>query len=81
MGVALRASAPGLEGPTENSVELTRAPRGPGVGRELVLSDLDHIESDEPVFPQVAPGSAASLRMLLACDFVPIGMEVLIQPG
>jgi RimJ/RimL family protein N-acetyltransferase len=31
------------------------------------------------VFAQVATGNAASLRAFLACGFVPIGSEVLIE--
>jgi len=37
--------------------------------------------SGEPLFAQVAPGNAASLRAFLAAGFVPIGAEVLFPRG
>jgi len=70
----------GLAGRREMSIELTGASHGGGVGRELVEGALAHLDSDDFVFAQVAPGNAASVRMFLACRFVPIGSEVLIEP-
>lgn len=68
----------GLVGRLEVSVELTGAAAGSGAGRDLVTAGLAGLPDDEPVFAQVSPGNAASLRMFLACGFVPIGSEVLI---
>lgn len=70
----------GLVGRIEMSVQLTGAPLGAGAGRDLVMAALDEFDADELVFAQVAPGNAASLRAFLACGFVPIGSEVLIEP-
>ena len=71
----------GLVGRTELSVELTAAEQGRGTGRALIDEALHHVGADEWVFAQVAAGNAASLRAFLACGFVPIGSEVLIELG
>lgn len=70
----------GLVGRTEMSVELMSAPTAGGVGRRLIAAALHDVDDQELVFAQVAPGNAASLRAFLACAFVPIGSEVLIEP-
>lgn len=70
----------GLVGRTELSVELTGAPLGTGAGRALILGGLARRPVDELVFAQVSPGNSASLRAFLACGFVPIASEVLIEP-
>lgn len=70
----------GLVGRTELSVEVTDGHHGNGTGRDLILAGLATISSDRWVFAQVAPGNAASLRAFLACDFTPIGSEILIDP-
>lgn len=73
----------GLVGRTEISIELTGAAMGGGSGRELIRGGLasiaEHHGPNGPVFAQVAPGNALSLRSFLACGFVPIGSEVLIE--
>lgn len=71
----------GLVGRTEMSVELVGAVHGRGAGRGLIAEGLRAVGHDELVFAQVAPGNAASLRAFLASGFVPIGSEVLIEPG
>lgn len=70
----------GLVGRLEISIELTDAAHGTGAGRQLVASALAGRRPGDLVFAQVAPGNAASVRMFLACGFVPIGSEVLIEP-
>jgi hypothetical protein len=70
----------GLVGRREMSVELfdpQTASRG--AGRELIRQALGLVPADAPVWAQVAPGNAASLRAFLRCGFVPIGAEVLID--
>jgi len=69
----------GLVDRTEVSIELTSAEHGAGTGRRLLAAALATIDADQWVFAQVAPGNAASLRLFLACGFVPIGSEVLIE--
>jgi hypothetical protein len=69
----------GLAGRVELSVELTRGRRR-GDGRALIGAGLASVAPGSPVFAQVAPGNATSLRAFLASGFVPIGSEVLIHP-
>ncbi len=53
------------------------ARRDAGAGRAIVAAGLSLLPEGTPVFAQVAPGNAASLRAVLAAGFVPIGAEVL----
>jgi hypothetical protein len=71
----------GLVDRVEISVELTGAGHGTGAGRALIADGLAEIGRGDLVFAQVAPGNAASLRAFLACGFVPIASEVLIEPA
>ena len=71
----------GLAGRREISIELTGASHSNGSGRDLIASALAAQPSDEFVFAQVAPGNAASVRMFLACGFIPIGSEVIVEPA
>lgn len=71
----------GLVDRIEISVELTGAPGGSGAGRALLMGALAHLDAGDVVFAQVAPGNAASVRMFLACGFVPLGSEVLFEPA
>ncbi|MET0908157.1 MAG: hypothetical protein ABWZ99_01710 [Ilumatobacteraceae bacterium] len=70
----------GLVGRWEVSVERYDTGGGGGHGRRLIRSGLARIPAGERCWAQVAPGNAASLRAFLACGFVPIGSEVLIDP-
>lgn len=70
----------GLVGRLEMSVQLFSGVREPGAGRRLIALALALVDADQPVFAQVAPGNAASLRAFLACGFVPIGAETLLSP-
>ncbi|MET0919873.1 MAG: GNAT family N-acetyltransferase [Acidimicrobiia bacterium] len=49
-----------------------------GTGRALAAAALGLVPAGEPVFAQVAPGHAQSLRAALGAGFRPIGGEVLI---
>jgi len=72
----------GLAERREISIELTDVVHGNGTGRDLIaaaLSTSGFVDPDEFLFAQVAPGNAASVRMFLACGFVPIGSEVLLE--
>lgn len=66
----------GLAGRMEVSLEVEPAHRGQGLGRRL-LSAVRTLVGAEPVFAQVAPGNAASLRAFVAAGFTPLGAEVL----
>jgi hypothetical protein len=70
----------GLVGRTEISIELTGVAPARGFGRDVLRAALQHVPDGEFVFAQVSPGNAASVRMFLACGFVPIGGEVIIEP-
>jgi GNAT superfamily N-acetyltransferase len=67
----------GLVGRWEISLELAPAARGRGLGRAMIAAARALLPADEPVFAQVAPGNAQSLRAFLAAGFRPIGSEVL----
>jgi hypothetical protein len=66
----------GLAGRTEMSFEVGPADRGRGVGRALALASRTLTAG--PVWAQVAPGNAASVRACLAAGFRPVGAEVLL---
>lgn len=66
----------GLAGRWEVSLEVDAAHRGGGLGA-AVLRAAPALADGEPLFAQVAPGNAASLRAFIAAGFAPIGAEVL----
>ncbi|MGI5286350.1 GNAT family N-acetyltransferase [Nonomuraea polychroma] len=66
----------GVAGRWEVAVEVEPAYRGRGVGRILATSARHLVPG--PVWAQVAPGNAASLRAFLAAGYVPVGAEVLL---
>jgi GNAT superfamily N-acetyltransferase len=69
----------GLAGRLELAVEVEPIHRGHGLGRALTAGALAAAAPGEPVFAQVAPANAASLRALLGAGFVPVGAEVLLH--
>ncbi len=80
-GAAVVCLGAGLAGRREIAVEVDPGHRGSGVGRACIRDALGLVAPGEPVFAQVSPGNAASLRAFLASGFVPIGSEVLFGPG
>lgn len=68
----------GVAGRWEVSVEVDAMARGAGLGRGLAAAARVLVPAGEPVWAQVAPGNAASLRAFLAAGFVPVGAEVLL---
>ena len=76
-GGALVILGRGLARRHEVSIEVDRARRGEGLGRSLAQAARSFVPEGEPLFAQVAPGNAASLRAFLAAGFRPIGAEVL----
>ncbi|SDK58580.1 GNAT family N-acetyltransferase [Nonomuraea jiangxiensis] len=66
----------GVAGRWEVAVEVEPGHRGRGVGRALAGA-ARHLVG-EPLWAQVAPGNAASVRAFLAAGFVPVGAEVLL---
>jgi hypothetical protein len=67
----------GLAGRWEVALELDR--HNTRRGRALIAASRDLVPSDEPLFAQVSPGNARSLRAFLAAGFRPIGSEVLFH--
>jgi GNAT superfamily N-acetyltransferase len=69
----------GVAGRWEMAYEVAPSARGRGLGRRLAASAGRFVD-DGPVYAQVAPGNAASLRACLAAGYTPIGAEVLFKP-
>jgi RimJ/RimL family protein N-acetyltransferase len=61
----------------ELGFEVTPGTRGRGLGRSVVRAAAGLVPAGEPLWAQVAPGNAASLRVLSAAGFVPVAAEVL----
>src|SRR5262249_31654530 len=65
----------GLCGRREVGYEVAAERRNDGFGRRLVAAARGLVPAGEPLWAQVAPGNAASLRSTLAAGFVPVGAE------
>jgi hypothetical protein len=68
----------------DGTVEVLPPPGGrtaQGLGRALALAARHLVPAGEPVFAQVSPGNAASLRAILAAGYRPLGSEVLFVPA
>jgi RimJ/RimL family protein N-acetyltransferase len=70
----------GVAGRWEMAYEVAPGARGRGLGRRLASAAATLVHDGEPLFAQVAPGNAASVRACLAAGFRPIGSEVLFVP-
>ena len=70
----------GLAGRREVAVDGAPEHRGRGAGRRLAAAARALTPAGEPLFAQVAPGNAASVRAFLAAGYRPIGAEVLFLP-
>jgi GNAT superfamily N-acetyltransferase len=68
----------GLAGRTEAAVEVEPAARGRGWGRRLAAAA--RALAGGPLWAQVAPGNAASVRAFLAAGYLPVGAEALLVP-
>jgi GNAT superfamily N-acetyltransferase len=66
----------GIGGRLEVSVEVDAAVRHRGLGRSLVRA-ARHVVT-EPLWAQVAPGNARSMRTFLAAGYRPVGAEALL---
>jgi GNAT superfamily N-acetyltransferase len=67
----------GLAGRREVGYEVAPEHRNDGLGRRLVAAARGLVPAGEPLWAQVAPGNAASMRSTLAAGFAPVGAEVL----
>jgi GNAT superfamily N-acetyltransferase len=71
----------GLCGRWEAAIEVAEARRNNGLGRALAAAARHLVpESGRPVWAQIAPGNAASLRAFLAAGYTPVGAEALLVP-
>jgi GNAT superfamily N-acetyltransferase len=68
----------GVAGRWETAIEVDQDHRGCGLGRQLARAARHLVPADEPLWAQVAPGNAASVRAFLAADFAPAGAEILL---
>ncbi len=66
----------GIAGRWETAIEVDPGRRGRGLGRELARSARHLVPDGEPLWAQVAPANAASVRAFLAAGFGPIGAGV-----
>lgn len=67
----------GVCGRWEAAFEVDEGARNRGLGRQLVAGARSRIPAGEPLFVQVAPGNAASVRAVSAAGYSPIGAEIL----
>jgi GNAT superfamily N-acetyltransferase len=74
---AIVAVGRGLAGRWEAGFEVDPLHRNGGLGRSIVAAIRTLVRPGEPIFLQVAPGNAASVRAIIAGGFAPIGAEVL----
>jgi hypothetical protein len=68
----------GLAGRWEVAVEVDATARGRGVGRALAAAARHLVPENRPLWAQVAPGNAASVRAFLAAGYRPVGQEALL---
>jgi hypothetical protein len=67
----------GLANRLEVAIEVEPARRAEGLGKALAAAAVRLAPRGEPLFAQVAPGNAASLRAFLAAGYRPVGAEAL----
>jgi RimJ/RimL family protein N-acetyltransferase len=68
----------GVAGRWEVSLEVEPEHRGQGLGRELALAARHLVPGGAPLWAQIAPGNAASVRAFLAAGYRPAGAEALL---
>lgn len=68
----------GLADRWEVGIEVAAAYRGKGLGRGLARAARGLVPDGRPVWAQIAPGNAASVRAFLAAGYAPVGMEALL---
>jgi GNAT superfamily N-acetyltransferase len=75
-GVVLIGRGPG--GRWEVAVEVDARQRGRGIGRALATAARQLVPGGAPLWAQIAPGNAASVRAFLAAGYDPVGAEALL---
>lgn len=68
----------GLAGRRELALEIPASQRNAATGRKLVRAAMALTPRGVPLFAQVAPGNAASVRAFYNAGFRPVGAEVLL---
>jgi L-amino acid N-acyltransferase YncA len=68
----------GVAGRREAAIEVDPGGRGRGLGRKLATAARHLVPDGAPVWAQIAPGNAASVRTFLAAGFAPVGGEALL---
>jgi RimJ/RimL family protein N-acetyltransferase len=68
----------GVAGRWEVGVEVEPGYRGKGLGRELAVAARHLVPGGAPLWAQIAPGNAASVRAFLAAGYRPVGAEALL---
>jgi hypothetical protein len=67
----------GIAGRLEVAVEVDEGVRHRGLGRALAVA-ARHLSGGEPVWAQIAPGNARSMRAFQAAGYAPVGAEALL---
>lgn len=68
----------GVAGRWEMALEVEPAAQGSGLGRRLATAARHLVPGGDPLWAQVAPGNARSVRALLAAGYLPVGAEALL---
>jgi GNAT superfamily N-acetyltransferase len=68
----------GVAGRWEVALEVDDEHRGRGLGRALALAARHLVPGGAPLWAQIAPGNAGSVRAFLAAGFQPVGAEALL---
>jgi GNAT superfamily N-acetyltransferase len=68
----------GLAGRWETAIEVDPDRRDRGLGTKLATAARHLVPEGEPLWAQVAPANAASVRVFLAAGFAPAGAEALL---
>ncbi|MBO0776188.1 MAG: GNAT family N-acetyltransferase [Actinobacteria bacterium] len=71
----------GIASRWEVAVEVDPGERCAGLGRALAAAARHLVPDGTPVWAQIAPANAASVRAFLAAGFKPVGAECLLTPA
>jgi len=69
----------GVAGRWETSIEVDPAFRSQGLGARLAIAARHLAPAGAPLWAQIAPANAASVRAFLAAGFRPVGAEALLS--
>ena len=65
--------------PREASIEVDPGRRGGGLGRALAAAARHLVPDGAPLWAQISPANAASVRAFLAAGFRPVAAEALLK--